>query len=59
MRCAVRLTVLEAREELLREGGAPVGEVVELTTADGRQVVWCYVRDPEGNVVELQSWQQT
>lgn len=52
-------SVLEAREEVLREGGTPVGEVVELTTADGRQVVWCYVRDPEGNVVELQSWQQT
>jgi catechol 2,3-dioxygenase-like lactoylglutathione lyase family enzyme len=25
-------------------------------TADGRRVTWCYVADPEGNIVELQSW---
>jgi catechol 2,3-dioxygenase-like lactoylglutathione lyase family enzyme len=48
--------VVEARAEVLREGGHPVGEVVTLTTADGRQVTWCYVTDPEGNVIELQSW---
>jgi hypothetical protein len=33
-----------------------VGEVVTLTTADGRRVTWCYVTDPEGNILELQSW---
>ena len=45
-----------ARNRVLNEGGSPVGDVVTLTTADGRRVTWCYVTDPEGNVVELQSW---
>lgn len=45
-----------ARDRVLNEGGNPIGDVVTLTTADGRRVTWCYVTDPEGNVVELQSW---
>ena len=45
-----------ARSEILAAGGAPAGDVVTLTTADGRRVTWCYLRDPEGNFVELQSW---
>ena len=49
-------SVKDAREEILREGGRAVGEIVTLTTADGRQVTWCYVTDPEGNIIELQSW---
>jgi catechol 2,3-dioxygenase-like lactoylglutathione lyase family enzyme len=49
-------SVAEARQEVLREGGREVGEVVTLTTADGRQVTWCYLADPEGNIIELQSW---
>jgi DNA-binding winged helix-turn-helix (wHTH) protein len=27
-----------------------------LTTATGAKVTWVYVTDPEGNVIELQSW---
>jgi predicted enzyme related to lactoylglutathione lyase len=49
-------SVPEAREEVLAAGGARVGEVVTLTTAAGRHVTWSYVTDPEGNVIELQSW---
>ena len=45
-----------ARQRVLEEGGSAIGEVVTLTTADGRRVTWCYVADPEGNAVELQSW---
>jgi len=49
-------SVAAAREVVLAEGGAPLGRVVTLGTADGRFVTWAYVRDPEDNLVELQSW---
>lgn len=49
-------SVPDARAEVLARGGAPVGEVVTLETADGRRVNWCYVTDPEGNAIELQAW---
>jgi catechol 2,3-dioxygenase-like lactoylglutathione lyase family enzyme len=45
-----------AREAVLQAGGAVVGDVVTFRVADGRQVTWCYVADPAGNVVELQTW---
>ena len=45
-----------AHAAVLAAGGAPVGEVVTLATAAGR-VTWCYVSDPEGNAIELQSWE--
>ncbi|HVS33673.1 MAG TPA: VOC family protein [Thermoanaerobaculia bacterium] len=48
--------VKAAREEVLRAGGSPVGEVVTLQIATGARVTWCYVTDPEDNIVELQSW---
>ena len=46
-----------ARQEVLRSGGKAVGEVVTIQTADDRRVTWCYVTDPEGNIVELQAWE--
>jgi catechol 2,3-dioxygenase-like lactoylglutathione lyase family enzyme len=49
-------SVAGARAEVLASGGLAVGDVVTLTTADGRHVTWCYVRDPEGNIIELQAW---
>ncbi len=49
-------SVVDARGEILRAGGAAVGEVVTLTTTVGARVTWCYVTDPEGNILELQSW---
>lgn len=45
-----------AREAVLAAGGRPVGEVVTLTIANGAKVTWCYLADPEGNFIELQSW---
>jgi predicted enzyme related to lactoylglutathione lyase len=49
-------SVPESRARVLEAGGQPVGEIVTLTTADNRHVTWCYVTDPEGNIIELQSW---
>jgi catechol 2,3-dioxygenase-like lactoylglutathione lyase family enzyme len=48
----------EARRAVLEAGGAPIpdAEVVTTRTADGRRVTWCYLADPEGNLVELQCW---
>lgn len=48
--------VAQAQAAVLAAGGQKVGEIVTLTTADRRRVTWCYVTDPEGNIVELQSW---
>lgn len=48
--------VAAARTAVLDAGGCVVGEVVTLTTAPGTKVTWCYVTDPEGNIIELQSW---
>ena len=47
-----------ARNTVLANGGHPIGEVVTLTVATGAQVTWCYVTDPEGNIIELQSWRK-
>jgi len=49
-------SVEDARREFLAAGGSPVGEVVTLTTTAGPKVTWCYLADPEGNIVELQRW---
>lgn len=49
-------SVDDARAQVLAAGGKPVGDVVTLTTAAGSRVTWCYVTDPEGNIVELQHW---
>jgi len=45
-----------ARTTVLQAGGRAVGEVVTVQIATGARVTWCYVTDPEGNIVELQSW---
>jgi catechol 2,3-dioxygenase-like lactoylglutathione lyase family enzyme len=49
-------SVPDARAEVLAAGGRAVGEVVTLTTSVGSRVTWCYVTDPEGNILELQRW---
>ena len=33
-----------------------VGEVVTMAIAGGGRVTWCYVTDPERNIIELQAW---
>lgn len=48
--------VQNARARVLSAGGGSVGDVVTLRLATGALVTWCYVKDPEGNILELQSW---
>jgi catechol 2,3-dioxygenase-like lactoylglutathione lyase family enzyme len=48
--------VAKAQQAVLEGGGADVGETVTLQTADGRKVTFVYMTDPEGNILELQSW---
>ena len=45
-----------ARAAVLAAGGKAVGDVVTLTITSGAKVTWCYLADPEGNLIELQSW---
>lgn len=45
-----------AHTAVLEAGGRAVGEVVTVQIATGARVTWCYVTDPEGNIIELQSW---
>jgi predicted enzyme related to lactoylglutathione lyase len=51
--------VIQAHASVVASGGAAVGEVVTLQTTDGQRVTWCYLTDPEGNIIELQSWAPT
>lgn len=48
--------VAAARQEVLAAGGGDYGEVVSLPAPGAGVVAFVYVADPEGNVIELQSW---
>jgi predicted enzyme related to lactoylglutathione lyase len=48
--------VAATRQAVLEVGGQAVGDVVTTPIVTGARVTWCYVTDPEGNIVELQSW---
>lgn len=48
--------VSKAQKAVLDAGGKPIGEIVSVQIATGAKVTWCYVTDPEGNAIELQSW---
>lgn len=48
--------VQEAQDLVEANGGGAIGEIVTLTTKAGSKVTWCYMTDPEGNIIELQSW---
>lgn len=48
--------VYAASKEVIEQGGRAVGEIFTLTTKVGTKVTWCYMTDPEDNIIELQSW---
>jgi predicted enzyme related to lactoylglutathione lyase len=47
--------VLQAVKAILLLGGKPVGEVVTTPVGTDRSITWCYMTDPEGNIIELQT----
>ncbi|HLG55294.1 MAG TPA: VOC family protein [Vicinamibacterales bacterium] len=47
-------SVPDARDEVLSHGGTAVGDLVSVTVSTTIRVTWCYVRDLEGNIIELQ-----
>ncbi len=48
--------VAAAQKAVLQAGGHALGAIVTLKIATGARVTWCYVTDPEGNIIELQAW---
>ena len=44
--------------EVLARGGGQIGELVQNRYADGRTITVVYATDPEGNILELQSWSE-
>ena len=50
--------VAETLEKVLAKGGGMVGELVHADYEDGRKAAFVYATDIEGNILELQSWDQ-
>lgn len=42
--------------KILKSGGSQVGDLVHADYDDGRHAIFVYARDPEGNILEIQSW---
>lgn len=42
--------------EVIAHGGSELGERVDVEVSGAGPIVWQYVRDPEGNIIELQRW---
>jgi predicted enzyme related to lactoylglutathione lyase len=48
--------VSETLESVIAAGGGTVGELVRTEYPDGRKAEFVYACDPEGNIIELQTW---
>ena len=48
-----------SRAALIAAGGSAVGTVESIELPDAARITWTYVRDPEGNLVELQKREQS
>ena len=44
------------RRRVLEQGGGQVGELVTLDIPGAGRLTLVYMRDPEGNIIELQRW---
>lgn len=49
-------SVEEAASEVLKHGGRKVGEVASSEVEGAGLLTFVYLADPEGNIIELQSW---
>ena len=45
-----------ARDLVLAEGGGALGQVVTTEVAGAGKITLVYLKDPEGNIIELQNW---
>lgn len=43
-------------KQVLEHGGGQIGELIRTRYPDGREAVFVYAADPEGNILEIQSW---
>jgi catechol 2,3-dioxygenase-like lactoylglutathione lyase family enzyme len=48
--------VAAAREAVLAAGGAEVGALTTVPISGAGTITFAYLRDPEGNILELQRW---
>lgn len=51
--------VRETLRKVIENGGSTVGELIMVDNPnhDNKRAVFVYARDPEGNILELQSWE--
>lgn len=50
--------VRKTLEEVMREGGGKIGDVVETIYPNNKKAIFVYATDIEGNIIELQSWEE-
>lgn len=48
--------VRAVHDSVVAHGGSPVGAIIRTDIPDVGPIEWAYVRDPEGNIVEIQRW---
>jgi catechol 2,3-dioxygenase-like lactoylglutathione lyase family enzyme len=49
-------SVEEATSEVLKYGGSKVGDIATAQVEGVGLLTFVYLADPEGNIIELQSW---
>ncbi len=45
-------------DEAIKQGGQPLGQITEKAVDGVGELKFVYFRDPEGNIVEIQSWKK-
>ncbi len=50
--------VKKTLEDVINAGGSVVGEIVKADYPNNIEATFVYAKDPEGNILELQSWRK-